>query len=121
MAEEKVSVPSELGERGAAFWSALQSEFEFDTKESELLLESCRVLDLIDQLQVAVEQGGAMIPGSKGQDVVNPAIGELRQQQVTFARLSALLRLPADEAAAERFRLARAHAGAEGRWLRAVH
>jgi hypothetical protein len=89
-------------------------------KETEVLLEACRTLDLIDALEAAIARDGEVIPGSKGQQVVHPAIGELRQQQVTFARLSGLLHLPNDEAAAERFRQRRAHAGADARWLRAV-
>lgn len=109
-----------LGERGAAFWGSMQDAFEFEAKESELLFEACRSLDRIDALEAVLEAAGLVIAGSTGQQILHPAVAELRQQQAQFGRLAGLLHLPEDERAAARFRSTRAHAGSDARWLRSV-
>lgn len=107
----------DLGSRGSAFWDAVQAEFEFDERESELLLEACRTMDAIDALVVAVAENGTMIEGSKGQPTLNPAIPELRQQQAALGRL--LGQLDLDDEDADVLRKAqqlKAHAAAQARW-----
>lgn len=91
-----MTVPDGLGERGARLWSSIMDDLEGDQHDSELVLETCRVLDVIDQLAEAVELHGVTVEGSRGQVVINPAVQEMRQQQVTFSRLVAQLNL--DEA-----------------------
>lgn len=124
MSEEVVEPPVGLGLRGSAFWRELHEALEFEPKESALVLEACRVLDVIDELVGVLERDGSMTKGSAGQPVVHPVVAEIRQQQQTFGRLMGLVRLPEDEQAADRFRTARAKAGAAARWqspgLRAV-
>lgn len=116
MTEDDVSPPEGLSERGSAFWRELHEALEFDGKESALLFEACRVLDLIDDLAGVLERDGSMTVGSAGQPVVHPAVSEIRQLQQTFGRLMQLIRLPEDVAAADRFHTARAKAGAAARW-----
>lgn len=116
MSEDDVSPPEGLAERGLAFWRELHDALEFDGKEAALLFEACRVLDLIDELASVLDGDGAMTVGSAGQPVVHPAVSEIRQLQQTFGRLMQLIRLPEDEAAADRFHTARAKAGAAARW-----
>ena len=110
--------PDSLGVRGAEFWRELHAEMEFDAKETSLLLEACRCLDMIDDLTAAIERDGLMVTGSTGQRVVNGAVAEVRQWQASFGRLMGLIRLPEDELAADRFRHQRAKAGAAARWER---
>lgn len=110
--------PSDLGPRGTAFWVELHGVLEFNPKETALLAEACRTLDTIDALAAAVESDGLTTTGSMGQTVVHPAVPELRQQQAGFNRLMSAINLPDDDDAAERFRTARAHAGADARWKR---
>lgn len=111
------SPPPGLGERGGKFWSELHESLEFEPHESALVLEACRTLDRIEALEHLLV-GGLASTGSTGQTVVHPAVAELRQQQAGFARLMAAVNMPADVAAADRFRLSRAHAGAAARWER---
>lgn len=113
----KPSPPPELAERGAQFWIDLHESLEFDPQETALVTEACRTLDRIDALELLLA-GGLTSTGSTGQTVVHPAVAELRQQQAGFARLIGAVNLPADAAAADRFRTMRAHAGAAARWQR---
>lgn len=107
----------DLGVRGRAFWDAVQEDFEFDERESELLLESCRTMDAIDALVVAVSTHGTMVEGSKGQPTLNPAIPELRQQQAALGRLLGQLDLAdEDEQVLDKARQLKAHAAAQARW-----
>ncbi|HEY4269974.1 MAG TPA: P27 family phage terminase small subunit [Galbitalea sp.] len=85
--------PRVLGRRGAALWRKLVAKYEFDPQEIELLLETCRTLDRIDDLEKSVSENGVMIEGSQGQKVLNGAVAEMRQQQTGFARLVAQLNL----------------------------
>lgn len=109
-------VPAELGTAGAAFWLQQQSESEFDSRESALLIEACRTLDRIAALDAVIEEDGLMIIGSTGQKVLHPAVAELRQQQASFGRLLGSIEWEDEEQAKERFRHNRAKAGATARW-----
>ena len=68
-------VPEGLGPRGSAFWVSAQTELEFDTRETDLLIEVCRTLDMIDSLTAAIASDGIMLTGSQGQQVLNAAGG----------------------------------------------
>ncbi|WP_448005330.1 hypothetical protein [Agromyces bauzanensis] len=120
MNEENVppEPPEVLGSRGAAFWRELQAVNEFEAKETALLLEACRTLDRITELDELVSEDGLTIVGSTGQKVLHPAIAELRQQQAAFGRLVGSIELEEDEQAADLFRHRRAKAGADARWRR---
>jgi hypothetical protein len=72
------------------------ADLEGDQHDADLVLETCRVLDVIDALAGAVDRDGVTVTGSRGQIVINPAVQEMRQQQVVFSRLIAQLNL--DEA-----------------------
>lgn len=92
-----MDVAKGLGERGQRLWDAIFTEdVEGDQHDQELVLETCRVLDVIDNLAAAVQRDGVTVAGSRGQPVVNPAVAEMRQQQVVFSRLIGQLNL--DEA-----------------------
>jgi hypothetical protein len=47
--------PAELADRGAAFWSDLVDEIEFDRQSLERLRQVCRLLDIADRLQAAID------------------------------------------------------------------
>ncbi|WP_017793446.1 hypothetical protein [Leucobacter salsicius] len=108
---------SSLGARGRAFWDSAQDEFEFDIHEAEVLLEACRGMDMIDSLAAAVAADGVMTRGSQGQPVLNAAVGELRQQQASVARLLSQLNLDAAEVGQVlSAKQAQARAAAQARW-----
>jgi hypothetical protein len=110
-------VPEGIGERGGAFWLAAQAGLEFDARETDLLLEICRILDTIDLLALAIERDGVMLTGSQGQRVVNGAVAEMRQQQAAYARLVTQLNMDGAEGAEMKSpRGASASATAKRRW-----
>ncbi|MGE3192873.1 MAG: hypothetical protein AB7K08_05330 [Microbacteriaceae bacterium] len=118
MSDETPTPPEVLGERGSALWRDLTSLVPFDAKQLSLLLEAGRTLDRIDALSEHLAADGLTIAGSAGQTVLHPAVGEIRQQQLVYGKLTDLLRLPEDVRALDRFRANRARAGAAGRWER---
>lgn len=91
-------VPRGIFEKaGKAAWErlvrGLPPGWAFDARELELLTEACKVRDLIAALEKAIDDHGAMVLGSKGQRVVNPAYAELRQQRALYAQLLGKLEL----------------------------
>lgn len=94
---EKVPVPPEgLAESGRALWSAVLTDFVLDEHETTILREACRTADSLDGLQELLDVEGLMSSSSQGSRV-HPALVELRQQRVTFARLLTALRIPTGE------------------------
>lgn len=91
--------PRGLATRGARFWRDTTSAFELTETETEILAEACRTLDDLDRLAEAISADGAMVMGSAGQPVVNPALTEARGQRLALHRLLSALQLPTDSAA----------------------
>jgi hypothetical protein len=96
----------------------VQTELEFDARETDLLIEVCRTLDTIDGLAAVIARDGLMLVGSQGQMVLNAAVGELRQQQAAYARLCAQLDIDSAEVGSSMRspRAASASATAKRRW-----
>lgn len=86
--------PAGLQVRGKAFWRATMADYDFSTAETAILEEACRCLDRLDLLADTITALGAMVTGSQGQPVVNPALTEARGQQLVLHRLVAALQLP---------------------------
>ena len=117
----KPRTPAGLGIRGSAFWRSSVADYEFSSAEEALLLEACRCLDRLDLLNTTISDLGAMVDGSQGQPVVNPALTEARGQQAILHRLIAALQLPdASGASIPTGRRLGASAAAEVRWKGAV-
>lgn len=117
MSDTVKAPPVELGSRGRALWGDLWGTYEFDPHETEMVMETCRTLDVIDKLTESIEVDGVMITGSQGQKVLNAAVAELRQQQAAFARLVGQLNLlDAELGSAMSARSSGARAAAQARW-----
>lgn len=91
--------PSGLGASGRALWRAVLDDYELGAHELALLKSACATADAIDRLQTALDNDGVMSESSQGIRV-HPALPELRQQRLTFARLLTALRVPTGEEAA---------------------
>ena len=101
MTDRKVPpAPAGLGKRGRRYWRNVQGVYELSDSETQILTEVCRTLDDLDRLAESVAQDGAMVQGSAGQPVVNPALSEVRGQRAILHRLVAALALPDVEGAA---------------------
>lgn len=96
MTQEAPKPPSGLRRSGKALWRAVTRDYELDEHELSVLREACRTVDSLDALQAVLEEEGYMGETSQGRRV-HPALVELRQQRITFARLLTALRIPQGE------------------------
>lgn len=96
MAQKPPSPPAGLRRSGRALWRSVMTDYALDTHEESLLLQACRTSDSLDDLQALLEAEGLMGETSQGPRI-HPALVELRQQRVTFARLLTALRIPTGE------------------------
>lgn len=109
--------PPGLGPRGRKFWRDIHATWELNRDEIELLVESCRMLDALDQLQAALDRDGVTCVGSGGQPRAHPALTQVTSTRNTLARLLAQLGLP--DPAAESLpspKTVRAQRAARARW-----
>jgi hypothetical protein len=94
MTNKAPRAPAGLQRSGRALWRAVQDQYELEEHEAQLLREMCRTADQLDTLQAIVDREGPLDPETGR---VHPAGVEARQLRITFARLSAALRLPAGD------------------------
>ena len=112
--ERSHPVPRGLKAAGRRLWKSTVDVFELEEHELGLLREACRTADAIDGLQAAVDRDGVLNVSPQGLRA-HPALVELRQQRICFARLVAQLGLPTgDEASAGQRRAARGVYGITG-------
>jgi hypothetical protein len=90
MAETGMPEPPEgLRAGGADLWRSVLARWDVDRPhELRLLLEICRMADLLDDLYVQAEDD---------EDDQRAAMVELRHQRIAFARMCAALRIPDEE------------------------
>ncbi len=96
MPAEAMKPPPGLRKSGRSLWVAVMRDYALDKHETVVLREACRTLDALDALQALLDTEGLMSETSQGPRV-HPALVELRQQRITFARLVTALRIPAGE------------------------
>lgn len=90
------SAPRGLGKGGLALWHSVADDYELEEHERTLLVQACRVVDLLDKLDVEVRRDGPLVDSPQGMKP-HPAAVEARQQAVVLARLINVLRLPNGE------------------------
>lgn len=91
------AAPKGSGPAGRKLWRAVVEQFELEEFETAQLREACRLADLLDKLQAAVDRDGPVVTDTKGEVRVHPAAVELRQGRIAFARLLSALRLPSGD------------------------
>lgn len=96
MAANPPPAASGLKASGRRLWKASVDVFDLDEHELALLREACRTLDSLDALQAAVDQDGVVVESPQGVKA-HPALVEVRQQRITYARLIAQLGIPASD------------------------
>jgi hypothetical protein len=79
-------------------WRQVTRSADFEPYELAHLEAACRLQDRVGELDERVAEDGLMMPGSKGQDVLHPAVAEARAARAEIARLLARIEWP-DEAA----------------------
>ncbi len=88
--------PRGLKSGGARLWRQVLSDFELGEHEQAVLLQACRIADVLDRLQEVIDSGEVVVSSPQGTKA-NPAIVEFRQQAVTLAKCMASLRIPIDD------------------------
>jgi hypothetical protein len=88
------SKPRDLGVAGGALWRRAVKEFSFNSVETALLHELCRVLDEIDDMRSRLAELGPTTKGSRGQQVLNPLLHQLTAHRRSADRLALALALP---------------------------
>lgn len=114
---DKAKPPAGLRAAGKRLWCDTLEDFDLAEHERGLLLQACRTADSLDELQKVLERDGVLNESSQGVRV-HPALPELRQQRITFARLVAALGLESgvqeDEAPKQQRRSVRGTYGIKG-------
>lgn len=87
-------MPAGLGEAGKALWSSVTAGLTFRPDELAVLASACGVADQVAELEATLAASAPMVAGSKGQEVLHPAIPELRLQRQLLATLLARLDMP---------------------------
>ena len=107
---------------GERFRVAVLDTYELTDPESRILDQASATLDVIADLDAQVAADGTMVEGSQGQPVLNPCIGEARQQRLAFGRLVSQIDLPDPESETGESvwtpEAVRARRAAQARWRR---
>jgi hypothetical protein len=97
--------PAGLAKAGKALWKSMHDEFDFteEPHKLQLLTQTCRVADIVAELDEAADEAPLTVKGSMGQVVISPFIAEARAQRGLLAQLIGRLGLPdTDEIQAEK-------------------
>lgn len=81
------AAPDGLGERGLKLWTDTVAELEMDPDELVLLEEACRLADELDEMGVLLANSSMLSTGSRGQQVANPLIREIRGHRLALSRV----------------------------------
>lgn len=87
------AAPDGAKDAGTRLWKAILGRYELEEHEIALLTQAVRVADLCADLQSYIDLNGPMLSG-RLQGRMRPAVAELRQQRIAFARLMAAMRVP---------------------------
>jgi hypothetical protein len=118
----KTKTPTGLGVTGDRFWREIIAAYELRADELAILDHACRTMDTIDRIDAELRNQPVTVPGSTGQIVAHPLLGEARMHRLALARLITTLHLPEDASggaeivAAGQRRTHAARAAATARW-----
>lgn len=90
-----VRAPNGLGQAGKKLWSTVTEAFDLGEHELLVLLEACRTVDTLNELDAARKAEGSVIESPHGKKA-HPAVVEARQQRLVLAKLLASLAIPAE-------------------------
>lgn len=96
-ANEPLSVPDDLHDRGVALWVSATSEFVFNDAELELLFEACQTLDSLHELKQFQAERSPITRGSMGQEVISPVLDHIDKLRKTYASQLKALNLSGTE------------------------
>ena len=85
--------PEKFGRSGRELWGEIEGKYTLNTPEKLQLLQACRAVDRLDEIQAEMQGQPYMLDG-KVQPVVNPLAVEARLLSAALAKLLAGLRIP---------------------------
>lgn len=88
--------PKGLKTGGKLLWQRVLNDFDLGQHEEAVLLQACRIVDILDRLQAVIDAGDVIVTSPQGSKA-NPAVVEFRQQAVTLAKCMASLRIPFED------------------------
>lgn len=79
----KARMPKGLDYQGQKLWREVTEEFDLDSDphKRRVLLDCCKIADLIAELEKAAAKAPLIVRGSAQQQVINPVISEARFQR----------------------------------------
>ena len=77
-----------------AIKEGLPTGVELDEREEALLDLAARQARDVGRAEADIVARGYLVPGSKGQDVINPSVAEVRQSRIALGKLLGQLDLP---------------------------
>jgi hypothetical protein len=109
---------NEFGNAGKQLFESVTAKFELDADEIKVLTMAARSSDDLAELEAARVGVAVMVPGSMGQERVNPLFAEIRATRALVSQLLGRLKLPEDPAAKGEsdFNSNRARKAAGARW-----
>jgi hypothetical protein len=89
--------PNGLGLAGKKLWGTVTDAFDLGEHELLVLLEACRTVDTLNELDAARKAEGSVIDSPHGKKA-HPAVVEARQQRLVLSKLLTSLAIPAEVA-----------------------
>ena len=85
--------PAGLQAEGKRLWRSITRVFDLenDPHKRHILVQACRVADIVVELDEAAAEAPLTVKGSMGQPVISPFIAEARVQRALLAQLLARL------------------------------
>ena len=108
--------PAGLGGAGRALWREVLTEYGLNPAEVLMLTQLCRCADRIEAIEAELATADLTVPGSTGQPVCNPLLGEVRAQMRLSESLARSLALPMPGEQVGRRRSPTAREAAMQRW-----
>jgi hypothetical protein len=122
-AKKAGSPPAGLGVSGRTLWREVTGwtvdgrALVLDPIESAALFSAAKIADTVSELETAAAKEPAMVEGSKGQQVVNPLLAEIRIQRTALRQMLNAVKLPGPVTALEQMTPSqRARMAARSRW-----
>jgi hypothetical protein len=83
---KKPVIPAGLAKAGKEFWRSVTDAYELRPDERQVLASACRTMDLLGQIESALDGQPLLVAGQGGQEKAHPLIVEARHQRQALAR-----------------------------------
>jgi hypothetical protein len=111
--------PAGLGAQGRRLWRDVLGAYLLTPGEREVLVALCHAVDQLHRLNVEAASAPLLVKGSRGQQVPNPLLAEVRAHDKTVETLQRALCLPAPGAKTGAWRNPHTKSAVDARWSRA--